>query len=253
MYDSRQVLNYFDRMDTKGMRLSEVVEDISDAIGGDKRLIEQTLILEREDYVVVLREEKKKEEETDDVEPDKIFAEEKIEESMESGPISGFVPENARNLQEDREPLETTEIVYGGDARVVDNNTKSIKERIAEERRALNRLREATETVAKEDVDEPEVPDPVRYKMQRFNNGGQKYDPDTNTVTFGDSDGPSEYEEKRREKIDAGRKHRLEQEEADALRGHSSTYERQMNRKNTLDGQVDDFLADYIEKYGDIN
>jgi hypothetical protein len=106
--------------------------------------------------------------------------------------------------------------------------------------RTVNKLIESgeTEKISKEIKVSPQV----RYQIQEFNNGegeGQATD----------------YEKWRREKVDAGRKHRLEVEANDLETRRAwgqSSYERGMDHSNTLDGQIDDFLADYIRKYGEL-
>lgn len=119
-----------------------------------------------------------------------------------------------------------------------------IRERIKRNVTVRRAIREGNTEVIEEDV-----PERVRYQLQDWENGNQTIDPETNEVKF--EEGTSEYEKWRREKVDAGRKARLETEEKDRERSrtwNTSTYESTMNHMNELDGQIDDFLADYIKQ-----
>jgi len=260
MYDPDKVLNFFDRMDRHDRRLSEVVGDIADSLGFQGKLVEKTLILEREDDVILLREERHMDDYSDD-EWDAMTEDEqesirraskktsgdnsntgpfhnRFAESMEAGSIEGNVPEN---VLEESEPMRTMEVVSGDDVR-------TIRERIALRKRRNEILREKVES------GEEVTPYEVRYKLQDWTNGGQEYDPETNSVKFENSGEASAYERERRKTIDARRRNRLEAERADDDRNrdtYTSTYERNMDRRNKLDGQVDDFLSNYIREYGD--
>ena len=290
MYDPNKVLNYFDKMDRRDRKLSEVVSDIAEALGAEKRLVEKTIILEREDDVILLREETATAGPSGgDAAPENVLDPEKLGESIssmeyrktykvgdrvrvehqwrpdEEPAITGTIVKMTDNdlwvkdddtgkvrgpfgsLSWSPEKLEESELLQNNFV-VYGPSVKSIEERLAHRKMRNQLLREATEKG--EEVE----PYKVRYKLQDWANGGQEYDPEKNEVKFTDAGGPSEYERWRREKIDSRRKNRLDAEKKDDERNRSvytSTYERNMDRRNMLDGQVDDFLAEYIEKYGD--
>lgn len=147
-----------------------------------------------------------------------------------SGSIEGAVPENSRKTIELR-----------------------LQERLWRNEVVANALREKdTEAIEKD------LTPGVRYQLQQFTNGGEDYDPETNQVKFSDKeDEPSAYEKWRREKVDAGRKARIETQKKDQEReaisqGETSewAWERRGGVSN-LDNQIDQFLADYIEERRD--
>jgi hypothetical protein len=143
-----------------------------------------------------------------------------LNESMEAGPIASNVPERVIDLE------------YNGD-------TRTIKERLVARRiRNKKLLREGKE------IPEPESTTPkVRYQLQHFENGEGEGN-------------ATEYEKWRREKVDAGRAHRLEVEAADRKRNaevNTSTYEKGIDHKNEIDNQIDDFLADYVRRFGGLD
>jgi hypothetical protein len=316
MNESDLILKYFDKTQREGMKLSEVVDSIADASGKDRKLIERILILEREPEVEKLMEsekliEKTMSEYTDDewddlseAEQDRIRGESKkdkgsnsnigpghnkFEESMTASGsgIDAATPENVlEKLEEDREHLENTEVVYGDDVRNVkleektmseysddewDNLSEAEQEKIRKEskkpkgdnsnigpghNRLEERIRERKQRnrLLRESLGLPEEEEelsPVRYQLQKFTNGGQEYDPETNEVKFSETDEPSVYEQWRRERLDKARSARIE--DAKAPRSYHSTYERAMDQKGALDDQVDDFLAEYIKKYGELS
>jgi hypothetical protein len=144
-------------------------------------------------------------------------------------------------------PEHTIEVVNGDD-------TKTLKERL-ELRKELNaHLFEAidTKTLAKELSTEDSPLNSVRYKLQKFTNGGTPYVDENGTPQVDGKKGdPSGYEAWRAGINDKKRTDRLEQEEDDRTSIYASPKNTDTNFK-TLDGQRDDFLSWYVDKYGQL-
>jgi len=94
----------------------------------------------------------------------------------------------------------------------------------------------------------------VRYKLQDWDNGNVSIDPETNQVKI-THNGPSDYEQWRRKIVDKKRLARIKQEEADLNSKFRSPVHTNADkdRDMMLDFQVDQFLADYIRRFGSLN
>jgi hypothetical protein len=131
-------------------------------------------------------------------------------------------------------PEHPIDIVQGGKTQT------SIKERIAarhsRNRQVKRALLQEAKKATEEEPEKPPLPR-VRYQLQKFTNG--------------EGDKPTEYEAWRREINDKKRTARLEQERDDLSRPGRSPNVAHIDRRAMLDGQIDDFLSEYIEEHGE--
>ena len=152
----------------------------------------------------------------------------------------------------------------GGDSSIISNapentidvvnkdETMTIRERLLM-RKKTNRINHRL--IESEDEEKKDII--LRYKLQKYNNGGQEYNEETNEVKFSDDDGPSQYEKNRYKKIDADRTKRIEDqrkklEDRKKSLDRLPSYERDMDRYGTLDDQIDEFLYEYVQEYGSL-
>lgn len=161
---------------------------------------------------------------------------EELQETECSGDASAHAPENVIT------------IVNG------DDEKRSIKERI-QERKFKNQQMRRTLTESIEDKareSEPDEQPHVRLKLQQFTNGGgvPYRDVEGNDRVDGEDGGPTEYEKWRRELNDKKRKARLEAEAREFKSPHRSPDISNIDRRRQLDGQIDDFLYDYLQDEG---
>jgi hypothetical protein len=136
-----------------------------------------------------------------------------------------------------------------------DQTQSTLKERMAARRTANRRnrqlIRENASTYKadpKVDADDIAKTPHVRYQLQKFTNGGT---PTADGGIDGKDGGPSSYEEWRYELNDKKRRARLTQEKHDLERPGRSPDTSIIDRRRTLDNQIDDFLFEYIKERED--
>ena len=129
---------------------------------------------------------------------------------------------------------------------VVNESTNPLLERI-NLRKQANTL---YESASKEDLEnEDSEINLVRYSLQKFANGGTRLGMElTNTSDLSDGveGGPTAYEKWRRDKIDARRKDRVEQENTDRKSSFASPKTTTIGNSKLIDSQLDDFLHSWL-------
>jgi hypothetical protein len=165
----------------------------------------------------------------------------KISETQTAGGGGGSSIESAA-------PEHTIEVVNGKESLTLQERIDLRKQlnSITDENMRLRRLRE-------EAADDKSAYNQVRYKLQKFTNGGTPYIDENGTPKVdGEKGGPSSYEAWRaginNTKRDARLK--LEQEERDSPFA-SPKHTTQPDPKTVLDGQIDEYLAFITNKYGE--